>query len=90
MDAHIFITEEMGDLPQESVEETVQEPVLPTNNVVPVSDQLHQATVEAKPKFRLLLFVCSCRSSKYFLSIFCTPFLLGRPLSLSCINSFGT
>ncbi|XP_022945793.1 protein SGT1 homolog [Cucurbita moschata] len=47
-----LIAEEMGDLPQESVEETVQEPVLPTNNVVPVSDQLHQATVEAKPKFR--------------------------------------
>ncbi|XP_023541340.1 protein SGT1 homolog [Cucurbita pepo subsp. pepo] len=47
-----LIAEEMGDLPQESVEETVQEPVLPTNNVVHVSDQLHQATVEAKPKFR--------------------------------------
>lgn len=68
MDVPIFITEEMGDLPQEPAVETVQETVLPTNDVAPVSDQLHQATIEVKPKFRLLLFVGSYRS-KYFLSI---------------------
>lgn len=57
MDAPIFITEEMGDLTQESVENNVQETVKSSADIVPVSDQLHQATIEVKPKFRLLLFV---------------------------------
>ncbi|CAK9318228.1 unnamed protein product [Citrullus colocynthis] len=47
-----LIAEEMGNLTQESVENTVQETVLPINDIVPVSDQPHQATREVKPKFR--------------------------------------